>query len=518
MFPNHTRVWEAGEAKINDMWVSKKSSEIIHLRMKRKLIIPFVLLTMVTISHLSAQPSQALYFMNLPQRNTLNPALQSSSRVYVGLPFISDISLRVDNNFLSLSGLFSNGAISDSTFTILEPGQELDRFLAGLGNNNSIESQAAIQLFGLAFTVGEDLRITFDINERTDGNFVLPVDLIRLGIEGNESFLGKNIDLSSLRADMKYWHEIGIGASKNVTDKLRVGARLLILSGVASGYLSNNGITLRVNDDYTHTLDADVSLNVSAPVTFIKEDDGIIHDVQFQDENFGETNDVISYISAMANPGLGFEAGAEYRFNDLFAVSASVTDFGFISWKRDRSEIVARTTIEFNGLTLQDVYSENVTFGELLNWTLDSIQNSIELLEVPANYTTSLPFTATAGFSFTPVKFFTAGVLSQTRFKGKQLHEALTFSGNLNFGNIFSTTLAYTVANRRYDNLGFGLAVRGGVVQFFALVDNIPLRWTKVSNGEETYRLPERWNTVHAQLGMSLVFGNRERERILPPM
>jgi len=98
------------------------------------------------------------------------------------------------------------------------------------------------------------------------------------------------------------------------------------------------------------------------------------------------------------------------------------------------------------------------------------------------------------------------------------VHEALTFSGNLNFGNIFSTTLAYTMANRRFDNLGFGLAVRGGVVQFYALVDNIPLRWNKVVDGTESYRLPENWNTVHARLGLNFVFGNRIEEKILPPM
>ena len=46
----------------------------------------------------------------------------------------------------------------------------------------------------------------------------------------------------------------------------------------------------------------------------------------------------------MANPGLGFEAGAEYRFNDMFSVSAAITDLGFIKWKRDRSEIYTTKT------------------------------------------------------------------------------------------------------------------------------------------------------------------------------
>ncbi|MCK7538107.1 MAG: DUF5723 family protein [Marinilabiliales bacterium] len=99
-----------------------------------------------------------------------------------------------------------------------------------------------------------------------------------------------------------------------------------------------------------------------------------------------------------------------------------------------------------------------------------SIQNSIDLSESPGTYTTYLPLCLTAGFSFTPVKYFTAGFLSQTRFEGEQVHEALTLSGNFNVGSIFSTTLAYTIANRRYDNLGFGLAVREDSSSFMPLL------------------------------------------------
>ena len=485
--------------------------------MKRKVSLLILLVTVTAVS-VSAQTSQVLYYMNLPQKTGLNPALQPSGRTYVGMPVISDISFRLDNNFLSLSDLFSGGIISDSTFTFLEQGEDLDRFIAGLGDRNSLEPQVGIQLFGLAFTMGRDLRISFDITERFDANFVFPRDLLRLGIKGDESFMGSNIDLSSLRTDFRYYHEIGLGASKNITEKLRVGARLKLLSGVASVYLKNNGLTLTVNEDFTHTIDADVALNVSAPFTFTTDEDGVIHGAEWDDESFDGVNATMSYLLGFRNPGLGIDLGAEYRFNDMLAVSAALTDLGFIRWKRDRKEVLGKTTIEMNGLTMQDVYDESLSFDELINWTLDSIQNAVEIVDAPAPFTTYLPPSLTIGASVTPVKFFTAGVLSQTRFVGKQVHEAFTLSGNINFGNTFSTTLAYTLANRRYDNLGFGLAVRGGFFQFFALVDNIPLRYTEVTDGEDSFRMPENWYTIHARFGVNLVFGNKAGEKILPPM
>lgn len=482
-----------------------------------------LLLSLLTLfiagGNVTAQTSQALYYMNLQQRNTLNPALMTPGRVYVGLPGISDFSLRFDNNFLSLSDLFMNGVISDSTYAFLEPGEALDNLLEGFGSYNSMEPQASVQLFGLGFTVGNDLKITLDITDRVDANFVIPGDIIKLGIEGNDGYMGQEIDISSLRADLTYYHEIGLGASKNITEKLRVGARVLILSGVASFYLTNNGITLTVNDDQTHTVNADVSLNVSAPVTFLRDEyEGVIDNVRFDEGRFDGPDQWLAYVSTMANPGLGFEAGAEYRFNEMFSVSAAINDLGFIKWKRDRSEIYTSTSFQFNGLTMQDVYNESLTFDELLNWAADSIQNSIELSESPGTFTTYLPFCLTAGFSFTPVNYFTAGVLSQTRFVGEQVHEALTLSGNFNIGSVFSTTLAYTLANRRFDNLGFGFAVRGGFFQFYAIVDNMPLKWTRVTGGENNYSLPVNLNMVHARLGVNFIFGYREKENILPAM
>ena len=485
--------------------------------MAKKISLMFLLLASV-ISSLTAQSSQVLYFMNLPQKNTLNPALQPSGRVYIGLPVISDISVRLDNNFLGLSDLFAGGVISDSTFTFLEPGAGLDGFLAGLNEKNSIEPHVGIQLFGLAFTVAKNLRITFDINERIDGNFVLPEDLIRLGVQGNENYMSRNIDLSALRSDLSYYHETGIGASKNITDKLRVGARLMFLSGVASSYLDNNGLNLTVNEDYTQTVTSDVTMRMSAPVSFYKDQDGIIDSAVIDENRLEGANNIISYLTGKGNFGLGIEIGAEYRFNEMFAVSAALTDMGYIKWKRDRTDLSLNTTFELNGLTMQDVYDESLTFDELMNWTLDSVQNSLTLSETPPALTTFLPFGVTAGFSFSPVKWFTAGALSQTRFKGTQVHESFTLSGNINLGNTLSTTLAYTIANHRFDNLGFGLAVRGGFCQFYALVDNIPFQWTKMTSGGKNFSLPENMYTIHARLGLNLVFGNREKEKILPPM
>jgi len=478
--------------------------------MKRIILALIMLLSAVTAGH--SQNSQVLYFMNLPQATTLNPALKPTGRFYLGLPGLSDISVRVDNNFLSLSDLFANGVISDSTLAFAERGPWMDEFLSGLGNNNSLEPQVGVKLFGLAFTVKDNLRFSLDVTERAEADIVFPGDLLRLGLAGNSDFIGKTIDLSSLRTDLMLYQEIGLGVSGNVTDKLRIGGRIKVLSGVASAYMKNNRSLLTVNEDFTQTADADISLNMSAPVLFTTESDGTIHGAEFDEARFEDPDNLVSYLSDFANPGAGIDLGAEYRFSEKLAVSAAVNDLGFIKWKRDLSQLTINSTFQLNGLTMQDVYDESVDFDELLNWTFDSIQTVLELEETPQEYTTYLPAKVVAAFSYTPVRCFTLGLLSQTRFEGQQTHQSLTLSGNLGFGNIFSTTVAYTAANRCYDNLGFGMALRGGFFQFFVLVDNIPLKYSSLTSGEQTLRLPEQINTVHARLGVNLLFGNREKE------
>jgi len=52
-----------------------------------------ILLLAVFFADVSAQNSQVLYYMNLPQNHMLNPALRPSNSVYIGLPVVSGIIL-----------------------------------------------------------------------------------------------------------------------------------------------------------------------------------------------------------------------------------------------------------------------------------------------------------------------------------------------------------------------------------------------------------------------------------------
>ncbi len=485
-------------------------------KMIRKIKYILILLPAVMFYDSAAQNSQVLYYMNLPQNHFLNPALRPSNSVYIGLPGISGINLNVNNNFFNFSDIFSKSG--DSVISIFHPDYNVEEFITKIKDLNAIEPQVLIQTFGLGFSVGTDLYISFDVNERVNGNVALPGDLLRLGFEGNEQFVGQKIDLSSFRSDAMYYREAGLGFSKNFTNKLRLGIRGKLLFGITSVVLDNRSLGITVGDDYTHTFDADLMVNISAPVDIYLDDKNNIDSISLDDSGFDDGRWILNYLGRPGNIGLGLDIGAEFAVTEKFRLSASVTDLGYIKWKRDVKNLKAESQFEFSGVDLLDVYEGKMTFDSLAQELLDSLRNSFFVTDTQTPFTTNLPFGVTVGASYNLTKSFSVGVLSYTKIIGDQFKEALTLSANLNLGNAFSTSIAYTAANYRYDNLGFGLAFRPGFFQFYALADRIPVTWNRILYEGKNIVLPESWNTMHLRFGMNLVFGNKARRKVDKPM
>lgn len=492
-----------------------------------------ILLLAVTIDT-TAQNSQVLYYMNLPQKHLLNPALRPSNSVYIGLPVLSGINLNLNNNFASFSDIFMKSASGDSVISILHPDYDINRFLPKINDINSFETQDMVQLFGLGFNAGENLYIFFDINERIDANFALPGDMLRLSLLGNEQFTGDKIDLSSLRTDLKVYHEIGFGFSRNFLDNLRIGVKGKLLLGVGTASLRNRSLGITVNEDYTHTFDADMAVNISAPLIYKEDADGNIESIEFDEDRFKNTRENLRYLLSPENRGLGIDIGAEYRLMDKLSLSAAVTDIGYIKWKRDAKNLKADSRFEFSGIDMLDVYKRDISLDSLATELLDSLKNSFNYDNSDTPFRTTLDPAVTLGASYDLTKNISVGVLSYTKFVGKQIREALTLSTNINLSNALSFSLGYTAANHRFDNLGAGLSLRAGFFQFYLISDNIPVRFNKIKfsttddpdgSGPQPARtknhqilIPDNLQTIHLRFGMNLSFGNNVKKKTDKPM
>jgi hypothetical protein len=463
----------------------------------------------------AGQTGQVIYYMNLPQNHLMNPAMHPSNSSYIGLPVISGMYFGVNNNFINYSDIFSKSTTSDSVYSFLHSESTTDEFLSKVNKKNSFSPQVTIPILGIGFKGPKGLYFFIDINERLEGNAVFPGDIIKLILKGNEAFVGDEIDLSSLRMDIRYYREFGFTISKEISNKLTIGIRPKLFTGILATQLKNRSFGIKVNEDYTHMLDADLTANFSGPFEVNIDNDQNLEDITFDDSWFN-----FNTMASIENRGLGLDLGATYSLlNNKVLVSAALTDIGYIKWKRDVTNLTVKGQFVFDGLDMTDVIGGTKEIADVGNELLDSLKDSFDLTDTYSPFTTWLAPGLTLGGSYNLNKSISFGILSYSRFIGKQVRESLTLSANLNLSNTFSFSLGYSLQNQRADNLGAGIAFRASIFQFYFVSDRIPVSWNRLKLDSSTnVVVPANWNTVSLRLGMNLTFGNKVKKKDDKPM
>jgi hypothetical protein len=80
-------------------------------------------------------------------------------------------------------------------------------------------------------------------------------------------------------------------------------------------------------------------------------------------------------------------------------------------------------------------------------------------------------------------------------------HPSATVSYNKWFFNALSASVSYSMVNRSYMNLGFGMALNMGAFQMYAITDNFYCLF-----------YPERSRTVNVHFGFNFIFGYKEKK------
>ncbi len=473
--------------------------------MRRKIFIvlfPVALLSVMTPA-LRAQEANTFYFMKLPQANLLNPASQQYCNFYLNIPVVGATSASVTSSSISFSDLVfpGTGEYSDSLITILHPSYDINDFLDKLHRKNFLSSSVTTNVLSFGFR-SKNLYFHIGIMEHASFYLGYPKDMMTLMFKGNAGFAGQEADFSSMSADATVYGSYGLGVSARVSDALSLGVRARFLSGVANGSLQNNGTHLSIDgEDYTHTLDADLAVNLSAPVEVVTDSTGDITDIVLQDD-YDQPQNILHYLVNPDNPGFAFDVGARYRFGDRFMVAASVLDLGMIRWKRDVSNLVSKGDFVFSGLDASPVFNvyDSTTMEDVANDLLDSLQAVFDPQVEHQAYTTTLAPKLYLGGTFNLTPSLSLGLLSRSEFRQKNVLQSFTFSANAAVKRWLNFTLSYTYSNHTFDNLGAGLSLRGGPIQFYVMTD---------------YALgllyPDTSRSVGAWFGLNLIFGCRER-------
>lgn len=454
-----------------------------------------VLLMFSGITGSDAQTGQTIYFMeSVPQSSLLNPAYQHSHNFHFGFPMVSSFNVSAKTNFVNFNDLFFRHPQYDSLISFLHPDADINDFKGRLKRNNVAGADLHINLFSFGLRIDRSF-ISVNVSERSSARVVLPGDLFLLALEGNEQFAGETADFSRLGADLSYYREYAVGYSYGINDKLNAGIRTKLLFGKADFSFSGDNLSLYTDPEtYNIRLRAGPSANMSLPVTIGFDEDGFI---DYVDPHFN-TQDYhpLDFVFNTGNMGFAVDLGATYRLLEPLTLSASITDLGFISWKQDVYNISFNGDYEFAGIDLTpgDDNDDPDPFDELL----DTLGSVFTMSHSQDPYRRGLPARIYLGGRYDLHPLLSVGLMSRSEIYGGRFEQAVTLSANSAIGNILSASLSYSVMNHSYNNLGLGLAIRGGGLQLYMVSDNLM-----------TSFIPHRTKGVNVWFGLNMMFGHK---------
>ena len=466
----------------------------------------FVFLS-ILFSSFSAYSQQVntLYFMeNVPARNYLNPSFQPLNDIYVGLPLVGFSQFGIGNNSISLKDAIykQNG----QTISIFDPLGNKQAFYNLLNPTLNFQTYANLNLLNFGFRTGKSYW-NFSLTEKLDAQVGIPKDLFKLAFFGGPQLYNNLFNLNNLGTDISLYTEAGLGYSRKFSDMFSVGAKLKFLYGTANISSSNQTLSLKTGVDQW-VLQGQGTLNIASPGTLQLGSN-------FQSINYTLPSSINDWIKPIGM-GAGIDIGFDFKPISNLSISAALTDLGFINWTKNVKNVDYKVDYTFDGFG---------TFN-FINSTINIKNITDSVLNVLSKATTSLPPSSKAYTTYTSPKlnigleygFFenklSLGILSRTIKYNENYFEELTGSVNGRPANWINLSLSYSVLNGRMSNIGAGLGLRTGFINWSLSADYIPLFYAPLtlSAGPPVSNVSIPYNTkgLNFALGINFVFNYRK--------
>lgn len=431
-----------------------------------------------------SQTESTLYFMNsLPQVVEANPAIMPRYKLSIGLPGISGVAGVYTNNGFSYNDLTSkvNGVTS----------ADLTKWTSGLAEKNYVAASAQVDLFRFGYRLKPNLYLMFSSTVKGYNSAMIQKGLALLLVDGTSSFVNSYTNTSP-EEEAIAWMQTAIGAAFQVNPRLTIGGRLKYINGLGNVTTESSSLVIEVGDTYQITATGSAKVRSS----------GI--------SNLNKTGyDVGAHLGDyFSNSGFGMDLGVTYKFVDKLTVGASITDFGFITWKNDTKLYTldpAKAKYTFAGFDINKLLDNDKGYLEAQK---DSIQAKFEMQESSSgSYTTSLPTKFYLSGKYDLTNTFSFGALFFGEQFGSRFSTGMTAAVNKNFGKVVSTSLTYTVSNRSYNNIGLGVSFNIQPVQLYFVGDNLLMAPVSLAADQNLNSYLNSTQLLTLRAGLNIVFG-----------
>ena len=371
-------------------------------------------------------------------RHEMNPAFGNDSTTYVAMPVLGNINLSMMGN-LNLQDYIYN--VDGSTTTFMNPGVSADEFLGNVNDKNKLNTDIKIEILSFGFRAFGGYN-TIGLNLRANVSAVIPGSLFQLAKEGPKN---ATYDISDFSAHADSYAEIALGHSRQITDKLRVGAKLKFLVGLANIDAEFDKASLTLGEDsWTAVTNATVQTSIKG-FTYQTEDK--MRGAEGEQTKHTYVSDVDIDNTGINGFGLAVDLGAEYKLNDDWTFSLALIDLGFIKWKNN---VVASTNGDRTFDT--DTYIFNVDDEESNSFEneLDRLGEGLATLyELQDNgdegsRTKMLGATINVGaeYTFPLYRKLSFGLMNTTRIQGKYSWTDFRLSANVAPINLLSASIS----------------------------------------------------------------------------
>ena len=440
------------------------------------------LILSLVYTELQAQQSNTLFFMHsLPESNFINPAVQNSCKLFIGLPALSSIHMHASN-----SGFTANQLLNK------EPGGyalDADEVLTRLAAKNIATTEAHTTILAVGLQK-EDYYYTFTIQEKDNLASLYSSDLVAFGLKGNTPFEGQWIDLKGTGVYYNHVREYAIGVSKVKNNALTVGIKAKLLFGKLNVTTGSSDLRMFTREN---TLDlafeTDAGFNSSLPYSMAVDNQGVY---RFNHAYDGSIN---SFAFNRKNPGLAFDLGFIYQYSSKLTFSGSLLDLGMIWYRSNLTNYSMKGDYVYTGPGADSMIADRFLWD-----VFDALNANVQSDLGYHSYVYFLDPRLYLGATYKLSNKFDANLLLYNRFLPVKIQTSVTASLISRPFENMEASLSWSYMNRSISNVGVGIGYGRSPVQVYLVSDNIlGFFW------------PMSAKNVNVRFGVNLHFGCRER-------
>lgn len=386
-------------------------------------------------------------------RHQMNPAF-ASERNYVGMPILGNFNVGLQSN-IGLSTFLYKTPSGDLT-TFLNESVSSNEFLDKLKDRNRLNLDLNLNIISFGFHKWGGFN-TFDLSVKSGTRMNLPRGLFEFAKVGMQNGYTE-YNLEDLGIYTNNYAEIALGHSRQITDKLRVGAKVKFLLGIYNADFHANNMRLVLSDDKwmvsgdgEFTSAGIVDIPTKMKTKNVTNEQGVVTGTEQEEELDFDNIDTGDPIGGF---GMAFDFGATYQLREDLELSMALLDLGWISYKNATQASMMMEPWEFDGFHDVPFDSDKAAPGMSIEDQIDNLTDDLEdLFQMKAQgkgrKAKALGATLNIGALYTlpyydKLKF---GFLESTRINGRYSWSEGRFSANVAPVKCFDASISYAISS-----------------------------------------------------------------------